>query len=212
DHANICTIYDIDETDDGSLFIAMAYYEGENLKKKMHNAPLSLSQVVDLASQIATGLSKAHELQIIHRDVKPPNLIVTKDGTVKIVDFGLAKLSGVTDVSKGAVFGTAAYMSPEQAQGFEVDPRPDIWSCGVVLVEMLSGQLPFLGDNYLSLFNSIVHKDPQPLTTCRSDLSAEFDRVVTRALEKQPDKRYRTILEAAEDLQKAFRTLDLSEL
>ncbi len=134
DHPSICTVYEIDETEDGQIFICMAYYEGETLKKRVNSEQLSVSSAIDLAIQLAQGLAKAHEHGITHRDIKPANVMITKDGVAKIVDFGLAKLVGQTRLTKnGMTVGTVAYMSPEQARGEEVDYRTDIWSLGVVL-------------------------------------------------------------------------------
>jgi serine/threonine protein kinase len=134
DHPNICTIHEIDETDDGQIFICMAYYEGETLKKKIERGPLPFDQTLDLAMQIAQGLARAHEAGITHRDIKPANIMITTRGEVKIVDFGLAKLVGQTRLTKtGTTMGTVAYMSPKQAQGIDADHRSDIWSLGVVL-------------------------------------------------------------------------------
>ena len=147
-HPNICTIHDIDQTEDGQIFIVMDLYEGETLKSKIERGPTSIDEAVEIALQMARGLAKAHEHGIVHRDIKPANVIVTRDGLVKIIDFGLAKLTGRTMLTKiGSTIGTAAYMSPEQARGEDVDQRTDIWSLGVVLYEMLTGRLPFRGDH-----------------------------------------------------------------
>ncbi len=146
DHPNICTIYEIGESDDGQLFIAMAYYVGETLREKIAGANggsplLAIDNAIEIATQIASGLTRAHEAGIIHRDIKPANIIITKRREVKILDFGLAKLAGQQHLTKsGATLGTIAYMSPEQAQGLPVDHRTDIWSLGVVMYEMLTGQ------------------------------------------------------------------------
>src|SRR5437867_7236319 len=145
DHPNIGTIFEIDSVDD-QLFIAMAYYEGETLSKKLERGQVAPEEAVEIAVQVAEGLARSHEKRIFHRDIKPANLIVTPGGVVKIVDFGLAKLAdikGVTD--PGLIMGTIAYMSPEQARGEAVDHRTDIWSLGVVLYEMVTGHLPFKG-------------------------------------------------------------------
>jgi serine/threonine protein kinase len=164
-HNNICNIHDIDVTPDGQMFIVMDCYEGETLKQVISNKQLAVSQVIDIAIQIAQGLHKAHEKGIIHRDIKPGNIIITNDGMVKILDFGLAKLAGQSRLTKtGSTVGTAAYMSPEQAQGIEVDHRTDIWSLGVVLFEMLTGKLPFRGDHEAALLYSIVHEEPQVIS------------------------------------------------
>ncbi len=139
DHPNICTIYEIGESDDGQLFIAMAYYEGETLREKVASGQLAVAEAVEIATQVAQGLARAHEAGIIHRDIKPANIIITKHGEVKILDFGLAKLAGQQHFTKsGATMGTIAYMSPEQAQGLPVDHRTDLWSLGVVMYEMLT--------------------------------------------------------------------------
>jgi len=151
DHPNICVIHEIDEAKpapadagDGQMFICMAYYEGETLEQKIENGPLETEEIINIALQIAQGLAKAHENGIVHRDIKPGNIIITNDGTAKILDFGLAKLAGQVRITKtGATIGTVAYMSPEKARGEEVDHQSDIWSYGVVLYEMITGRLPF---------------------------------------------------------------------
>ena len=146
DHPNICTIHEIDESE-GQTFIVMAYVEGQSLKEKIKAGPLKLAEVVGIGLQIAEGLKEAHDKNIIHRDVKPANIMVTTSGQTKIMDFGLAKLMGQTKLTKEeTTLGTVAYMSPEQTRGEKVDHRTDIWSLGVVLYEMITGQLPFKGD------------------------------------------------------------------
>lgn len=146
DHPNICAIHEIDETEDGRTFIVMAYYEGESLREKIKRSPLPLQEAMDIGIQVARGLGQAHKKGIIHRDIKPANIIVTADGVTKIVDFGLAKLSDRLALTRaGTVMGTVAYMSPEQARGEDVDQRTDLWALGVVLYEMLTGELPFRG-------------------------------------------------------------------
>jgi len=144
DHQNICTIHEIDEAPDGAVFLTMAYYDGETLKRRLANGPLPLDEAIDVATQVLRGLSKAHESGIVHRDIKPANLMVTKDGTIKILDFGLAKLIGPSDVTRtGVTVGTVAYMAPEQLLGQDVDARADLWAVGIVLYELLSGRHPF---------------------------------------------------------------------
>jgi len=153
DHNNICTIHEIGETDDSQSFIAMGCYEGQSLKSKIEKGRLSkglpsekIEETVEYIIQIAKGLKRAHEVGIVHRDIKPANIIITEHDEVKILDFGLAKLAGQTRLTReGTTIGTVAYMSPEQAQGNEVDHRTDIWSLGVILYEMLTGHLPFRG-------------------------------------------------------------------
>jgi serine/threonine protein kinase len=143
DHPNVCTIYEINETDEGQMFIAMACYEGETLKERIAQGPVPVPDALDIIQQMGGGLAKAHEQGIVHRDIKPANIFLTSDGLVKILDFGLAKLSGQTRMTKtGTTLGTVAYMSPEQARGEETDHRTDLWCVGVLLYEMLAGQLP----------------------------------------------------------------------
>jgi len=164
DHPNICTVYDVDQTVDGQMFIAMAYYEGESLKFRIAKGRLRIDQATDIAIQIAQGLAEAHQHGIIHRDIKPANVLITRNGVAKIVDFGLAKLSGATKVTKtGSTLGTVAYMAPEQLQGSDVDARADIFSLGVVLYEMLTGKTPFRGDHEAALMYSIMNEEPEPL-------------------------------------------------
>ena len=164
DHPNVCTVYEIGKTEDGQMFIAMGYYEGETLKDKIAKGPLKLDEAIEIAIQIATGLEKAHKKGIVHRDIKPANIFITNDNVVKLLDFGLAKLSGQTKLTKNAsTLGTVAYMSPEQAQSGAVDQRTDIWSFGVVLYEMLTGSLPFKGDYEQAIIYSIMNEDPKAL-------------------------------------------------
>ncbi|MCI0697476.1 protein kinase [candidate division KSB1 bacterium] len=208
DHPNICTIYEIGETEDGELFIAMAFYEGETLKKKIARGPLPMEEAINIAIQVAQGLVRAHEAGITHRDIKPANIMITNRGEVKIVDFGLAKLAGRTKLTKeGATLGTVAYMSPEQARGEDVDYRTDIWSFGVVLYEMITGQLPFKGEYDQALMYSIMNVEPEPITALRTGVSMELERVVNKAMCKKPEERYQHINEIIVDLrsvQKAF--------
>jgi serine/threonine protein kinase/Tfp pilus assembly protein PilF len=201
DHPNICTIYEIGETDDEQLFIAMAYYDGENLKNKIERAPLTVEKAVDLGIQVAQGLSKAHEQGIVHRDIKPANIMVTEDGLIKILDFGLAKLSDQSRVTRtGTTYGTTSYMSPEQTKGEGVDPRTDIWSLGVVLYEALSGKRPFKGDYGQAVVYSILNEDPDALTDIRSDIPAALGEIVGRCLDKEPTNRFQSMEDLNNDL------------
>jgi tetratricopeptide (TPR) repeat protein/TolB-like protein len=205
DHPNICTIFEIDETEEGRLFICMAYCSGEALKQKLAAGPLSVEDATDIALQAAGGLSKAHGQGIVHRDIKPANMMVTDDGQVKIVDFGLAKLAGAARITRmESTMGTAAYMSPEQARGDEVDHRTDIWSLGVALYEMLAGKPPFKGEYEQAVIYSVLNDDPESLKDMRPDMPEELEWILRKAMQKDPGDRYADMDEMAADL-KRFR-------
>jgi serine/threonine-protein kinase len=190
DHPNICTVHEIDE-DEGQLFISMAYIEGESLREKVKDGPIKLKEALDIAVQVAEGLNEAHENGIVHRDIKSANIMVTAKGQAKIMDFGVAKLAGQTRFTRtGATMGTAAYMSPEQSRGEKVDHRTDIWSLGVVLYEMVIGQLPFRGDHEQAMMYSILNEEPEPMTSLRTGVPMELERIVDKALTKDPAARY----------------------
>ncbi|TVL96589.1 MAG: hypothetical protein CV087_23600 [Candidatus Brocadia sp. WS118] len=211
DHQNICTIHEIDETQDGQTFIVMAYYEGETLKEKFEHAPIKIEEVVEIAIQIAQGLAKAHEQLIVHRDIKPANIMITSDGVVKILDFGLAKLASRTKVTKtGTTMGTIAYMSPEQARGEDVDLRSDIWSFGVVLYEAVTGQLPFKGEHEQVVMYAILNEDPERLMSLRSEIPRELEQIVLKALEKDREKRYQSSDEILQSLKRLSSAETLS--
>ena len=195
DHPNVATVYEIGETDDGQLFIAMAYVEGPSLRERIAGGPASVAQAMDIARQIARGLECAHAHGIVHRDVKPANVMVGSDGVVRLVDFGIAKLSGATVTAGGATPGTAAYMSPEQARGEHVDHRTDLWALGVVLFEMLAGQRPFPGDTDPVVLHAITSAAPPNVSAFRADLPAGIDGLVSRALEKDPAQRFQSAAE-----------------
>ncbi len=191
DHPNISNIHEIDETSDGQLFICMSYYEGETLQGKIERGPLQIEQAVAIAMQVAQGLFKAHSKGIIHRDIKPANIFITNDGQVKILDFGLAKLAGETKITKdGTTTGTIAYMSPEQAQGKDVDKRTDIWSLGVVLYEMLTGKLPFKGENWRVTLYAILSTQPESIRQVRDDIPEALELTVERMMQKDTNARY----------------------
>jgi dienelactone hydrolase/predicted Ser/Thr protein kinase len=201
DHSNICTIYDIDSAPDGQLFIAMTFYDGQTLKKRIAEGPLPIEQTIDYSTQIAQGLAKAHDAGIVHRDIKPANLIVTRDGVIKIVDFGIAKLTGDNSATRtGAIFGTATYMSPEQIDGLAIDARTDVWSLGVVIYEMLAGRPPFEQERPLALMKEIATQPHGPLRSVRSDVPEGLSRVVDRALRKNRDERYASVGDLVRDL------------
>jgi serine/threonine protein kinase len=200
-HPNICTIH---ETDEEHSFIAMELIEGPSVKEKIEARPLPLEEALSIAIQACTGLQAAHEKGIVHRDIKPANLMLTAQGQVKVMDFGLAQIGGHTRFTKtGASIGTPAYMSPEQAQGQPVDRRTDIWSMGVVLFEMLTGRLPFAGDTGQAVSFGIVHTQPDPVTALRSGLPVELDRIVAKALAKSPEERYQNTADLIVDLRGA---------
>jgi serine/threonine protein kinase len=169
EHTNIYNIHEIDETKDGQTFIVMACYEGEILKDKIRQGPLEIDEAIHIVIQIAQGLEKAHKKGIVHRDIKPANIFIAENSVVKILDFGLAKLAGQTKLTKaGITMGTVAYMSPEQTRGEKVNHRTDIWSFGVMLYEMMTGQLPFKGEYEQAVVYSIVNEDTESITTLRS--------------------------------------------
>jgi serine/threonine protein kinase/predicted Zn-dependent protease len=201
EHTNIGVIHEIDETSDGSMYIVMACYDGESLKKKIDRGPQTIKETIEIALQIAQGMTKAHECGIIHRDLKPSNVLITSDGIAKIIDFGLAKLTGRIKLTKtGTTIGTVAYMSPEQARGDDIDNRSDIWSLGVMLYEMLTGKLPFRGEYETALLYSITNEAPQSIESFRNDIPLELKVIIDRALQKIPEKRYQRMDEFVADL------------
>ena len=201
DHPNVCTVFEIDETNDGQLFLAMACYEGETLKERIARGPLPIGDALDITRQVSEGLAKAHDSEIVHRDIKPANIFLTSDGLVKILDFGLAKLAGQTLLTReGTTLGTAGYLSPEQAAGGATDQRTDLWSLGVVLYEMVTGRLPFQGDHEQAMIYSILNLDPEPATGLRTGVSMELERLINRCFEKDPEARYQTAGDLASDL------------
>jgi len=202
DHPNICTIFEIDETDDGRLFITMAYCSGGTVKAKIEHGQMQLEEALDIAIGAARGLSRAHQKGIVHRDIKPANLLLTEDGETKVVDFGIAKLAGQTKLTKtGTTLGTTSYMSPEQVQGKEVDHRTDIWSLGIVLYEMTTGRQPFRGDYDQAVMYSIIHDEPEPVANFEPGVLKELNRVIKKAMTKDANRRYQHADEILGDLQ-----------
>jgi eukaryotic-like serine/threonine-protein kinase len=189
DHANICTIYEAGKTDQGQLYLVMAYYEGETLAARIARGRLPVDQAMSIGYDVASGLDRAHQYGIVHRDITPANLFITRFGEVKILDFGLAKLRGEAVVTEqGLLLGTVPYMSPEQASGAPVDHRTDIWSLGVVWFEMLTGRRPFVGDTTASTIASILHEEP-PWTTLGPEVPAAAIELLEHALQKVPERR-----------------------
>jgi eukaryotic-like serine/threonine-protein kinase len=201
-HNNICTVHDIDETSDGKMFIVMDCYDGESLKEIIARGPMPLEEAVNIVKQVAQGLQKAHEKGIVHRDVKPGNIIITRDGVVKIVDFGLAKLADQTRTTKeGAAVGTPLYMSPEQVRGEKVDARSDLWSLGVILFEMLTGRPPFASEHYEALMYCILNTEPPAPSSLRHDIPVGLEAVILTLLKKNPVDRYQSAHDLCSALQ-----------
>ncbi len=206
-HPNIATVFAIDDVDE-QTFISLELVEGQSLDKKIASGPLKLAETIDIALQICEGLQAAHEKGIVHRDIKSANIMVTENGRVKILDFGLAKLKGVSRVTKeGATIGTMGYMSPEQLRGDAVDQRSDIWSTGVLLYEMVSGCPPFHGDYEQAVTYQILNEQPEPLTAVRTGVPMELERIVHKMLAKNPGERYQSVKEILVDLRAASLTL-----
>ena len=220
-HPNVCVIHEISETDDGRPFIAMEYIEGVTLRQRINETGMKLGDALDVAIQIGDALRGAHEAGVVHRDIKPENIMIRRDGYVKVLDFGLAKLTerrnsrdGVTmstllvNSSPGTVMGTAGYMSPEQARGVAVDERTDIWSLGVVLYEMVTGNIPFAGPTPTDVVIAIVEREPPPISQYVDAVPAELERIVRKALRKDPEERYQIVREMAIDLRSLRKDLD----
>ena len=221
-HPNILTIYEIDEID-SEQFIATEFVDGETLRDRIRNAPLQPGEAVDVGMQIASALSATHSVGIVHRDIKPENIMLRRDGIVKILDFGLAKLirerpttgtdslaptQNFINTAVGMVLGTAHYMSPEQARGFEVDHRTDIWSLGCVLYEMIAGCKPFSGPTTIDVMSGIVNLEPESLLPYLPEGPQELDRIISRALRKNREERYQTVQDLLIDLKNLKRQIE----
>jgi non-specific serine/threonine protein kinase len=210
-HPNIITIHDIGEYE-GQVYMAMEHVAGRTLRALLDEKPLSLSRCLDIAMQIAEGLSKAHEANIVHRDIKPENVLVSSDGRAKILDFGLAKLHGLTKITKEAsTLGTVYYMSPEQTRGEDVDQRSDIFSFGAVLYETVTGQLPFQGDHLAAVSYAILTDTPPPLRRFNNEVSDDLERIVFKALSKSPDERYQHVSDMLVDLRRLRNELQTGQ-
>ncbi len=199
-HPNIATIHAIEEYDN-QFFIVMEYLEGSELKEKISKGKLSLDESLDIIEQIAKGLQAAHQKGIIHRDIKSSNIMITQTGTVKVMDFGLAKVRGTSQITKfGTTLGTTAYMSPEQSRGEHVDHRTDIWSLGVIMYEMLAGRMPFKGDFEQAVIYSILNEDPESIVSIKDGIPIKLEQIVRKSLIKDPDNRYQSMDEIIKDL------------
>lgn len=205
DHPNICTVYEIDEKD-GETFLAMAFLEGQPLDERVQRGPLPLDLVYEIAKQAAEGLSAAHEAGVVHRDVKSSNIMISEDRSgrpvVKLMDFGLAQMTGESKLTKvDTRMGTVAYMSPEQSLGEEVGPQSDLWSLGVVIYEMVAGDLPFRGHYDQAVLYSILNEEPIPVTSLRSRVPMELEWIIEKCLAKAPADRYKEARELVSDLE-----------
>ena len=200
DHPSICTVHEID-TAHGRTFIAMAYVAGESLETHIEKGPLKVDEALRLTLDLCGALGESHSKDVVHRDIKPANVIVSEKGHAVILDFGLAMLKGRTRLTReGTTVGTVNYMSPEQAKGDAVDRRTDIWSLGVVLYQMITGQLPFKGDHESAVVYSILNENPEPVTALRTGVPMELERIITKALAKSPTERYQNIDDMRVDL------------
>ncbi|MFN2564452.1 MAG: protein kinase, partial [Gemmatimonadaceae bacterium] len=201
DHPNLCAIHEVGTSDDGRLFLAMALYPGETLRARLtRDGSMPVREILEIARQIAEGLQAAHAAGIVHRDLKPGNIMLLPNGSVRILDFGLAKARDQTLSETGARFGTVSYMSPEQIRGEKVDGRADLWALGVVLYEMLTGRKPFGGEEEITVAHAILHDDPAPLSTHRDDVPAALEDLVLTLLQKNQAKRCPAAPELLRDL------------
>jgi len=218
-HPHVCVVYDVGETQDGLLFIAMEFVEGRSLDALVKQGPQEISKVVEIAIQVADALDAAHGRGIVHRDIKPANINLNERGQIKVLDFGLAKrmpagsetndtTQDLQQTQEGQLLGTPSYMSPEQALGKDLDHRTDLFSLGVVLYELATGQRPFAGFNFAEIVNKIVHAQPPAIARLNYDVPPELERITLKCLQKQPDRRYQSARELLVDLRNLGRTLE----
>ena len=220
-HPNVCTIHEVGEGEDGRHFIVMEYVDGVTLRRHMQSKRMDVAEVLEVAIQMASGLTAAHVLGVVHRDVKPENVMLRPDGIVKVLDFGLAKLTEKqppadstmptqprVQTETGMLMGTASYMSPEQARGLAVDARTDIWSLGVVLYEMLEGRTPFEGATNSDVIVSVLEREPLPLSR-DAEVTAGLERIVSKALRKRKEQRYQTLGDLVVDLKNLKEELEV---
>ena len=220
-HPNIVTIYEIGQAD-GHHFIATEFIDGVTLRERLTITRMKLSEALDIAVQVAAALGAAHSANIVHRDIKPENIMIRDDGYVKVLDFGLAKLTersasaidgeaarrALVKTNPGMVMGTVTYMSPEQARGVPVDARTDVWSLGVVLYEMAAGRVPFKGETATDVILSVVEREPPPLARYSKEVPAELERIVNKALRKNREERYQTVKDLSLDLKSLKQELE----
>src|SRR5437764_8560334 len=218
-HPHVCVVYDVGETEDGLPFIAMEFVEGQSLDALVRHGPLEIARVAEIAVQVADALDAAHGRRIVHRDIKPANISLNERGQVKVLDFGLAKrmptgadgddnTQDFHHTQQGQVLGTPYYMSPEQALARELDQRSDLFSFGVVLYELATGQRPFTGGSSAEIVNNIVHAQPPAIARLNYDVPPELERITLKCLQKQPDRRYQAARELLVDLKNLRRELD----
>lgn len=222
-HPNILTVYEIGRNDD-SRYIATEYIKGDTLRKRLKRGPLSLQETLDIAAQVAAALNAAHENGIVHRDIKPENVMLREDGLVKVLDFGLAKLTEKEaapieaeaatriqiNTEPGVVMGTTTYLSPEQARGRETDARTDIWSLGVMIYEMLAGVWPFDGETPSDVIAAILKSEPEPIASEHEEIPPELQGIVRKALQKKADERYQNVKDLLRDLKNLKRELEFT--
>ena len=207
DHPNVCTVHEIGEAEDGQMFLVMACYQGEALKDRIARGPLPLDEAMRITQQVAEGLAVAHVGGIVHRDIKPANIFITDSGLVKILDFGVVKLSGQTQLTRaGTTLGTTSYLSPEQARGDTTDHRSDLWCLGVVLYEMISGSVPFQGEYAQAVIYGVLNDEPKPVTGLRTGVPLELERIIGKCLAKDAGQRY----QHADDLLADLRRMGVS--
>jgi hypothetical protein len=218
-HPHVCVVYDVGETQDGLPYIAMEFVEGQSLDALVKDGPLEMARVVEIAVQVADALDAAHSRRIVHRDIKPGNISLNERGQVKVLDFGLAKrmptateghdrTQDFRQTQEGQLLGTPSYMSPEQALGKDLDHRSDLFSVGVVLYELATGQRPFGGSNFSEIVNNIVHAQPPAIARLNYDVPPELERITLKCLQKQPDRRYQSARELLVDLRNLAREME----
>lgn len=208
--SNIVMVYDVGQ-DHGTVYIAMELVEGEGLDRIIKKGPLHPDQAIDIIRQVAVALDYAHKQQIVHRDIKPSNIIMTPEGEIKITDFGIARIvdaPGSEQTQVGSILGTPSYMSPEQVRGQKVDGRSDLFSLGTILYEMITGEKPFKGSNFMSIFHSIATLELPHPSSHNANVPVELEKVISKALHKDPDNRFQTGAEFAKALENCATGLD----